>query len=112
MAKLAAILIRGTVGVGTSVQTTLEKLRLSRKHSCVIVDDNETMRGMLKECKDFVTWGPISEDAIDDLDEARDGPVYNLHPPRGGFGGIKEPYSRGGALGKRDDMDELVRRML
>ncbi|MBI88311.1 MAG: 50S ribosomal protein L30 [Euryarchaeota archaeon] len=41
-------------------------------------------------------------------------PVFRLHPPRGskGWGGIKRPYSVGGALGFRGDgIGELAARM-
>ena len=40
---------------------------------------------------------------------------FRLTPPRGGFdrGGIKKPFSLGGALGYRgDNMNDLIRRML
>lgn len=39
--------------------------------------------------------------------------VLRLHPPQGGYEGIKRSYTRGGALGYRGrDMADLVRRML
>jgi len=40
---------------------------------------------------------------------------FRLNPPRKGFesGGIKKPYSMGGALGyRKDHINELIRRML
>lgn len=41
-------------------------------------------------------------------------PVFQLHPPRGGFrGSIKKPYGAGGELGYRGPaINELIRRML
>ena len=41
-------------------------------------------------------------------------PVFRLHPPRGskGWGGIKKAASVGGALGRRDDIEHLVSRMI
>ena len=42
-------------------------------------------------------------------------PVLRLHPPRGskGWGGIKRPYTTGGALGFRgSEIGELVSRMV
>lgn len=40
-------------------------------------------------------------------------PVLRLHPPRGGYEGIKRTFNRGGALGYRKDaINTLVRRML
>ncbi len=38
--------------------------------------------------------------------------VFRLHPPRKGWKSIKKPYKEGGALGFRDNMDELLRRMM
>lgn len=40
-------------------------------------------------------------------------PVLSLNPPKKGFEkeGIKKTYVQGGALGKRDNMDDLIKRM-
>jgi len=38
--------------------------------------------------------------------------VFRLHPPRKGFADIKRPASLGGDLGPRDDMDDLIKRMM
>jgi large subunit ribosomal protein L30 len=38
-------------------------------------------------------------------------PVFRLRPPRKGYGSIKDPFPRG-ELGKRDEMDSLVTRMV
>ncbi len=38
-------------------------------------------------------------------------PVFRLHPPRRGWKNIKMHYPRGD-LGKRDNMDEIIRRMM
>ncbi len=38
--------------------------------------------------------------------------VFRLHPPRKGFRDIKRPTSQGGDLGRREDMDSLVRKMM
>ncbi len=39
-------------------------------------------------------------------------PVFRLHPPRKGYRDIKKPFGDGGELGKRDEMDSLIRRMM
>ncbi len=44
-------------------------------------------------------------------------PLFRLHPPKGGWGSTKRPYSLGGSLGFRaagtkHDMDDLLRRMV
>ena len=38
-------------------------------------------------------------------------PVFRLHPPRRGWKNIKTHYPRGD-LGEREDMDDLIRRMM
>lgn len=38
--------------------------------------------------------------------------VFRLHPPRKGFADIKKPASHGGDLGQREDMDDLIKRMM
>lgn len=62
MAKIAIVQIRGTVKTHPDVRKTLELLRLKQKHACVVVDDNEVVRGMLKKIKDYTTYGTIEED--------------------------------------------------
>ncbi len=40
-------------------------------------------------------------------------PIFRLHPPRKGHGGIKKPYTLGGALGYRaEEIKELIVRMI
>lgn len=39
-------------------------------------------------------------------------PVFRLNPPRKGYEGTKRSFVEGGSLGKRDNMDELIRRMI
>ena len=63
MAKIAIVQIRGTVKTHPDVRKTLELLRLKQKHACVVVDDNEVFRGMLKKIKDYTTYGTIDEEA-------------------------------------------------
>ncbi len=121
--KIAAILIRGRIGVTADIKKTLDQLRLRRKHTCVILPNNKTTQGMLQKAKDYITWGIITEETEKELKEKRgkkdkDGklkPYYQLQPPRGGFErkGIKKPYSVGGALGNRKKaINELIRKML
>lgn len=71
MAKIAIVQIRGTVRTHPDVRKTLELLRLKQKHACVVVDDNEVSRGMIKKIKDYVTYGNVSEDMYVTMLEAR-----------------------------------------
>ncbi len=138
---LAAIRIRGMVGVDVNINKTLEMLRLNRKNVCVVMKDTPSIRGMLNKVKDYITWGEIDEETYKSLVEKRgeeykgllesknikysdkykevDGkkikPYFRLSPPKGGFErkGIKTSYIRGGALGyRKEKMKELIMRMI
>ncbi len=139
--KIAVVLVRGLVDVTTSIKDTLLLLRLTRKNTCVVLDDTPVARGMLQKAKDYATWGVISEDTFNELLSKRGQeykgpladrkekysyktldirgkkykPYFTLNPPRKGFGrkGIKIPFHLGGALGDRKEkMNDLIMRML
>lgn len=69
--KLAVILIRGIIGTSPDVKKTLELLRLKKKHSCVVLDDNAISRGMVQRVKDYVTYGTIDEETFMKIVEKR-----------------------------------------
>ena len=69
--KLAVVLIRGTVNTHPDVRKTLELLRLKKKHTCVVVENNDIALGMIKKVKDYVTYGPIDEKTFTQLVENR-----------------------------------------
>lgn len=122
--KLAAILVRGReVGLNADQKATLDTLRLLRKHACAIIEDTPVNRGLLNAVKDFITYGPISDETLKDLKGKRASlksgdrelNVFRLHPPRGGWErkGIKVSYQNGGALGlRRGKMDDLIMKMV
>lgn len=121
---LAAVLIRGKIGARHDVVRAMDVLRLGRQHICVVIPDTPGNRGLLDKCKDFITYGSITEETIKELKEkrgslkGRDGTelgVFRMHPPRGGYGmkGIKVQYQQGGPLGLRPGgMDEFLKRMM
>ena len=125
--KIAVILIRSRINLSPDVKKTLSLLKLGRKNSCAVVRDTPTTRGMLRMVKDYVTWGEISDAAVEELrtkrgktrknKKGKEVPrkVFPLHPPRGGFErkGIKISFTKGGALGYRGDkITMLLKRML
>ncbi|MDY6769061.1 MAG: uL30 family ribosomal protein [Candidatus Nanohaloarchaea archaeon] len=107
---LAAVRIRGIPDTPENVSATLEKLQLTQKNACVVLEDTESNRGMLNAVKDFVAYGEIDEGTVDALDA--DGEPVRLSPPSGGFRDPKRRYGQGGSVGERDDIDELLERML
>ncbi|OIO26895.1 50S ribosomal protein L30 [Candidatus Micrarchaeota archaeon CG_4_10_14_0_2_um_filter_55_9] len=110
--KIAIIRVRGIQGVRHEARETMEQLHLTRKHSCIVLEETETLKGMLNVVTDYVTWGHVNDETLKKLEE-KGGKPYRLHPPRKGWGGsIKKPYPSG-ALGKRgESINELIGRML
>jgi len=139
---LAIIRVRGISGIKPDIKKTMELLRLTRRHHCVLYkDETVTIMSMLKVCKDYVTWGTISSEMIRTLIEKRGRlpgdkrvpaesvenvvklievgekktgikPVFRLSPPSKGWKDTKDRYPKG-ALGPRgNDMDALLRRMI
>ncbi len=68
---LAAIRIRGVSNKAEPIRNTLDRLRLRRKHVCVVLSGTPNVIGMLKKVKDYVTYGEVSEDVLKELIEKR-----------------------------------------
>jgi large subunit ribosomal protein L30 len=134
---LAVIRVRGTVKVRQSIAETLDRLRLKKVNNLVLINSgNASYAGMLKKCKDFVTYGEIEKETLSKLLSARgmkvdDASVASLlsgeksakeleleqpirmHPPRKGYEGIKKDYKSGGSLGYRSaEINKLITRMM
>ena len=120
--KLAIILVRGLIGMRKDARFTTELLKLSRKNTCVVVEDNKVMRGMANKIKDFVTYGELDDNTHKLLLEKRAKTkkgkvtnVFHLSPPRKGFerNGIKQPFTKKGALGyRKEKINDLIQRMI
>ncbi|MBW2991144.1 uL30 family ribosomal protein [Candidatus Woesearchaeota archaeon] len=123
--KLALILVRGLVKVRKDIKAALYSLRLRKKHACVVIEDIPSNRASVMKCKDYVTYGEITEDTLKLLldkrgrkDARKKGYLkkfFLLHPPRGGFErkGVKTPFKKGGALGYRGaKINDLIKKML
>lgn len=142
--KIAVVRVRGCRKIAPKISKTLELLRLERPNHCVLVDDSPQNKGMLEYAKDYITYGPVSEQTIylllqrrgrkdgkplrnivteEDLKkiakEISEGkktrdfvkPVFRLSPPTKGYKDKKKSYPQGD-LGRRDEMDSLLRRMI
>ncbi len=116
--KIAVILIRGTINAGREEKETLNMLNLRKKHSCVVLDKNPVNTGMVKKCKDYVAYGEISPETLEELKKKRGKEKqkhYALHPPRGGFGrvGTKKAHAEKGSLGNLGEkINDLIKRMI
>jgi large subunit ribosomal protein L30 len=70
--KITAIIrISGEVGLKKSIKETLERLRIRRKYSCIIIIPSKEQLGMIKKVKDFVAFGEINEETLKELIEKR-----------------------------------------
>jgi len=69
---IAVIRIHGLIKVKENVAETLNRLRLRKKFTCVILDDKKPeISGMVKKVKDFVAFGEITEKTLEELLKAR-----------------------------------------
>ncbi len=115
MSKVAVVLIRSFHGMRQEIRDTLQMLNLTKKHSAVVLEDTPVNMGMVRKVENYVTFGEVSEETEKLIIKIKGNEKSaRLHPPRGGFErkGIKKPFTLGGALGKRDNMDELVQKMI
>lgn len=123
--KLAIMLIRGLKGIRKDIRTTLFNLRLRKKHACVVVSDTPSNRAAVIKCKDYVTYGEITDSTFklllekrgkrDPADKKYFKKFFLMHPPRGGFErkGIKVSFNKGGVLGYRGEkINDLIKKML
>ena len=60
----AVIRIRGSINVNPDIKHTLKLLRLNKVNHCVLVEENDIMKGMLQVIKDYVTWGEIEREYL------------------------------------------------
>jgi len=60
----AVIRIRGLGGLKKATKDTLVMLRLHKKMHCVLIKENDCMKGMLQKVRDYVTWGEIDDDVL------------------------------------------------
>lgn len=114
---IAAIKVRGSIDARKKAQRTLEDLNLENRHECVVFEDSDSVRGMLNIAKDYIAFGKIDDETLEALEERNGGELekgdsVTLAPPSGGFKDTKKQVGQGGSLGEREDMDELVQKMV
>lgn len=114
---IAAIKVRGSIDARQKAKRTIKDLNLEKRNQCVVFEDNESIKGMLNRAKDYITYGEVSQEIIEKLEERKDkeietGDTVSLAPPTGGFKNTKKQVGQGGSLGERENMDELIRKMV
>jgi len=114
---IVVIRIRGQVGLNHNVVNTLDRLRLRKKYTCVVLEKpSKEQLGMIEKVKNFVAFGELDDATYKKLVEARAGKIKNffrLHPPRKGIDSKKHFGVAKGVLGNNGkDINKLVERML
>ena len=117
---IVVIRIKGRVGLSYRINETLDRLRLKKKYACVVLKGTPEEMGMVEKLRDFVAYGEIRDDVYKELVKIRgrkgqDGklkPFFRLHPPRKGYEATKTSFKEGGSLGNREDINELVFKMI
>lgn len=114
---IAIIRIRGEVGLKKEIVETLNRLRLRKKYTCVVIEKpTKEQLGMINKVRDFVAFGEINEETYKKLVEKRKTKIKNffrLHPPRGGIESKKHFGVGKGVLGdNKNKINDLILRML
>ncbi len=137
---ICVIRIRGRVGMRKDIVNSLDRLRLRKKYSCIVIDPTKEQEGMIKKLRDFVAFGEINRDTFEKLINKRgqvidkkqkidakkvvEGlekgkkyeslnlkPFFRLHPPRRGIKS-KLHFPKGVLGNNREKINDLVGRML
>ncbi|MBI2044024.1 uL30 family ribosomal protein [Candidatus Pacearchaeota archaeon] len=137
---ICIIRIRGEVGLDRNIVETLNRMRLMKKYTCVVINPTKENLGMLKKVKDHVAFGEINDKTFEELlakrgqlidkkkkvdtkkaaEEIKKGksfeelnlkPFFRLHPPRKGIHS-KLHYPKGVLGNNREKINDLVMRML
>ena len=116
--NIAVIRLRGIANIKPRIKKTMEMLRLNKPNHCVVIEMSPQNMGMLNVVKDYVAYGKIGDAALSALvskrgekDKSHKGFVFRLHPPKKGLKDLKLHWPEGD-LGKRDDMDAFICRMM
>ena len=55
------------VNMNRDSEETLSRLRLRRKYSCVVINENKEIMGMLKKVRNFVAYGEIDKETLKEM---------------------------------------------
>ena len=69
--KIAVVQIRGTIHMDRKIKDTFKSLKLVKKNSCVVINNDRNYLGMLVSLKDYITWGEVSKETFRMLIEKR-----------------------------------------
>jgi large subunit ribosomal protein L30 len=135
---IAIIRVRGRRSIKPRINHTLKLFRLHRTNHAVVMKATKPTIGMLKIAKDYVAFGKISKEVLEQVIEKRGeigqkksnetvkskdvaeavfegkrlgdfiDPVFRLHPPRKGWKTVKNPSEEV----KDENIDPVIKRMI
>ncbi len=112
----AIVRIRGTANISKDKEDTLKMLNLTTVNSCTFVPDNPQYLGMMRKIKDYVAFGPINRETVDEIVKKKglkdNKHVFRLSPPRKGFKSVRLPFPKGDLGFREKGMDELLKKMV
>ena len=111
---ICVIRIHGKVGLDKKTVDTLNRLKLRKKYSCVVLEPTKENMGMIEKAENQVAYGELKEEVYKKLVEKRKTKIKNffrLHPPRGGIK-AKLHFPKGILGNNKDKINDLVLRML
>ena len=111
---IAVIRIKGQIGLRKDVVATLDRLRLRKNFTCVIIEPTKENLGRIKKVENQVAFGEINDETYKKLVEKRKTRINNffrLHPPRGGIKS-KIHFPKGILGNNKEKINELIERML
>jgi ribosomal protein L30/L7E len=111
---ICVIRIKGQVKINKEVSETLNRLKLKKKYSCVVLEPTKENLGMINKVRNQVAFGEISEEMHKKLVEKRKTKIKNffrLHPPRGGIKS-KVHFPKGVLGDNKAKINKLLERML
>jgi large subunit ribosomal protein L30 len=138
---IVVIRIAGQVNLSGDVKEALDRLRLRKKYSAVLLSESKETSKLLLGLRDFISYGKINTETLTNLIEERGMPLepgkkidtkkvlteidkkplnklgmkpfFRLHPPRKGIESKKHAGEIGkGVLGENQKINELIKRML
>ena len=60
----AVVRVRGHSKIKEDIEDTMGLMNLTRPNHCVVLPENDSVRGMLYKTKDYVTWGEVDETTL------------------------------------------------
>lgn len=130
---IAAVRIRGTVNVRSSIGETMDRLNLRRVNNCTLIKVNDPYLGMLKKCVNHIAYGEVDEETLAKLitkfglnvdpkglingkvnvTDIKEKMPLRLHPPRHGLKSVRRHFQQGGSLGYMGkEINGLIGRMV